>query len=175
MVSDSLIAFKTSILYILGTYVLMLMQLYHQAPRPYWVEPDLRVSDNVCQLSFASPSYHIFNVQFIAAYYVYNILYLYNDRPNKIMIYFSYFLILILTVFVSFSQLFLAQLYAYESLQSSLVTGVYLLIVITFDKEIMTLTEQIGFQKKLSRTYKFYLLFLVISLFIIGTVLMSGM
>jgi hypothetical protein len=91
------------------------------------------------------------------------------------MIYFSYFLILILTVVVSFSQLFLAQLYAYEILQSSLVTGVYLLIVITFDKEIMKLTEQIGFQKKLSRSYKFYLLFLVISLFILGTVLMSGM
>jgi len=28
MVSDCLIAFKTSILYILGTYILMIMQLY---------------------------------------------------------------------------------------------------------------------------------------------------
>ena len=175
MVSDSLLAFKTSILYILGTYILMLMQFYQQEPRPYWVHNDLSVVDNICALSYASPSYHIFNVQFITAYYIYNKFYKYSDSPSMVLIYVSYGLLFGLSLAVGFSQIFLAQLYAYEIIQTTLVTMIYMMILLQFDKEIMQLSEEIGFQKKTSRSYKFYLLFGIMSLFIFAAILISGM
>jgi hypothetical protein len=49
------------------------------------------------------------------------------------------------------------------------------MIVIYFDKEMMKMSEQIGFSKKLSRAYKFYLLFFVMALFLVAAVLISGM
>ena len=52
---------------------------------------------------------------------------------------------------------------------------IYLMIVIYFDKEMMKMSEQIGFSKKLSRAYKFYLLFFVMALFLVAAVLISGM
>ena len=141
MVSDSLIAFKTSILYILGIYVLMLMQFFQQSPRPYWIKDDLPLFQNTCYLSYAGPSYHIFNVQFIPAYFIYNIMYVYNDKPNIVMIYITYGTLIAFNLTVGFCQMFLAQLFAYEIVQTTLVTMIYLMIVIQFDKEIMKMTE----------------------------------
>lgn len=103
MVSDSLISFKTSILYIIGTYLYMIMQFYAQEPRPYWVQSDLQVSDTTCSLSYASPSYHVFNVQFIPAYIIYQLMYKYNDQPKMGMIYFAYGILFVVTVAVGFS------------------------------------------------------------------------
>jgi len=53
-------------------------------------------------------------VQFIPAYFIYNIMYVYNDKPNIVMIYITYGTLIAFSLTVGFSQMFLAQLFAYE-------------------------------------------------------------
>lgn len=43
MGSDSLISFKTTMCYCVGVYLIVMLQLMYQEPRPYWVNGEIDV------------------------------------------------------------------------------------------------------------------------------------
>lgn len=69
LATDSLIAFKSSLLTCFGIYIITFLKLLYKDGRPFWVEPDIKGYN--CSFDFAGPSYHLFILSF---FWVYNLV-----------------------------------------------------------------------------------------------------
>ena len=58
--SDSLIAFKSTLLLCFGLYIMTFLKIIYQSPRPFWVDGDVQSYNSECKFDYASPSTHIF-------------------------------------------------------------------------------------------------------------------
>ena len=174
---DSLLAFKSGLVYCVGIYVVMILKFLHQEPRPFWVTSDVEPIGSHCNLAYASPSVHMFNVVFFQNYIVYQYLWKFigTEKKSSFRMVFLILMSAIWTCLCTLVLLFYANSYIYQSLLSSLYSAIILTLAISFDKEIMNLAENTGFLLKPSRKYKFYLLFASIIMLIIAAMLVSGL
>ena len=69
--SDSLIAFKTTLLYCLGQYLIVFLKLLYESPRPFWNDSKIEAMFEYCDIDFASPSQHMFNLSFFWPYVIF--------------------------------------------------------------------------------------------------------
>ena len=79
--SDCLIAFKSTFLSIIGTYIIMILKFFMEEPRPFWANGDIKSTH--CDLTFASPDRQAFNLMFFWLFVTYQYLWKYNSKPNK--------------------------------------------------------------------------------------------
>ena len=78
MGSDSLIAYKTTMCYCVGFYLITLLQMMYREPRPYWVNKNIDVKAH-CPIDFAMPSKGSFNIVFFMSYICFMQLYKYKS------------------------------------------------------------------------------------------------
>jgi hypothetical protein len=69
--SDSLIAFKTTLLYCMGQYLIVFLKLVYESPRPFWNDGEIKAMFELCDIDFASPSQHMFNMSFFWFYVIF--------------------------------------------------------------------------------------------------------
>ena len=174
MGGDAIIAFKTLNVYTIGMYIQMLIAFLLMEPRPFWVSESIRApfaADGDMQLNYAAPNNHIFNLIFFWFYYLHQTLYKYAEIPHQKLMSILCTIVLAITAIVIFDSWLVGVMYFYQIFISALVTVVYLTACNAFDTEIMSLSMQTGFQKKESRKYKFYLMFLIMAMFLISTII----
>ena len=174
--TDSLLAFKTILLYCLGIYMILITKLIYQEPHPYWVSNQIHLKPLSCEnkLDFACPSEALFNFQFIMGHLVFQYNYKYNVNPSKVIYKVVVALYIVFILGAQMMLMYYGWIYAYQSILSYLFTIVYLAVVIMFDDEIMQICENTGFKKQNSRPLKFQWLFGLILLYLIATFIMSG-
>lgn len=83
--SDSLLAYKTTLCYCLGSFMMTILKLAYAEPRPYWTERSIKTPNNECDFSFGNPTQSTFNFIFFFSYSAYMQLYRYvkvNDRKK---------------------------------------------------------------------------------------------
>ena len=61
---DSLIAFKITFLYCIGIYIMVMLKMMYESPRPFWMSSQIHTYNGLCMFDFGSPSFHIFNLGF---------------------------------------------------------------------------------------------------------------
>ena len=103
LATDSLIAFKTTLLYSFGLFFIVLMKLIYRSPRPFWSDRDIRVYKETCNFDFSSPSTHIFNLAFFYGYSIFMYFVKYTDKVNWALVYFLYSLLVIASSLTIFS------------------------------------------------------------------------
>lgn len=98
LATDSLIAFKTTLLYSFGLFFLILLKLIYKSPRPFWSDKDIRVYRQTCNFDFSSPSTHMFNMTFFYGYSIFMYFINYTDRVNWTLVYLLYTLLVIVSM-----------------------------------------------------------------------------
>lgn len=72
-ISKSLVAFKISVLLLVGNYFVMILKYIYQEPHPFWVTDRIRMNQKSCiHQDYAAPSAFIFNAVLINVLLTYN-------------------------------------------------------------------------------------------------------
>lgn len=64
--SDSLLGYKTSMVTFFGVFIIAIIKLIYQIPRPFWIFGD--VEGKACTMDFSGPSDHAFLATFFYSY-----------------------------------------------------------------------------------------------------------
>lgn len=174
MMSDSLIAFQCSLIYCIGIYIMVLLKLVYESPRPFWMKETIHTYNNQCDFDYGSPSQHVFNLAFFWVYCIFMYFQKYTQVVNKPLIGFLYIGTAITLVAQAFSLWVYGVMYLYQCFVTLLYSLMYFIICVNIDNWIQNKCEQIGFIARKSRKYKFLLLFLCIGLYLAGYILFSG-
>lgn len=75
LATDSFIAFKSTMLYFLGLWIMILLKMLYQSPRPFWVNREVLAYKDMCQFDYANPSLNLFNLWFFYGYAIHMYLY----------------------------------------------------------------------------------------------------
>mmetsp|Transcript_36909 Transcript_36909/g.56517 ORF Transcript_36909/g.56517 Transcript_36909/m.56517 type:complete len:135 (-) Transcript_36909:135-539(-) len=110
---DSLIAFKTSLLYCFGIYVMMILKLLYESPRPFWMKHSIQALGQTCKFDFSSPSTHIFNLCFFWLYSIFMYHQKYTERANKALLSVLYLVFVGVTAFHIFGTVSMGLTYLY--------------------------------------------------------------
>jgi hypothetical protein len=137
LASDSLIAFKSALMYCLGSYLFVMIKVMYQSPRPFWTSTAIDTYQGYCMFDFASPSTHIFNVVFFLNYNIFMYFQKYSSVPNKPLVGCLYCLNAIYLILLSYGMHVFGLLYFYQSAISFLFSFLYLVLCIAFDSEIL--------------------------------------
>lgn len=163
--TDSLIAFKSSILTCFGIYFMTFLKLLYKDGRPFWLSGP--ITGYLCSFDFGGPGYHLFILTF---FWIYNIVMQcmkYSEKVNKPLVGISFFVLLCFSAAICFSGLYTGTIYIYQNVIGALYGLIYLVLCLNFDTEIHRMCEKTGFIVQSSRKYKFYLFFLCIGLFVV--------
>ena len=109
--TDSLIAFKSSLLTCFGIYIMTFLKLLYKDGRPFWVEPDIKGYS--CAFDFAGPAYHLFILTF---FWVYNLVMYcmkYAEEVNLPLIYFLGVMMFLLGIWVIIGGLYTGSIFIY--------------------------------------------------------------
>lgn len=155
---DSLLAFKGSIVTAVGIYFMSFLNLIYKDGRPFWNNSEIK-SENHCVFSFASPSTTCFIVFFFNFYMLIMGRYKYAGEVSQTVNVLLIALILVLNILVYFSGVLNGLTYIYQSVMGTLSAFVYLVLCLTFDKEIHRWCEKTGFILQSSRLRKFQTFF----------------
>ena len=71
LISDSLLSYKTTLCYCLGSYMMTVLKLIYHEPRPYWTNTEIKVAMNECDFSYGNPTQATFNFIFFFTYSAY--------------------------------------------------------------------------------------------------------
>lgn len=75
LATDSFIAFKSTMLYFLGLWIMILLKMLYQSPRPFWVNRNVLAINDMCNFDYANPSLNLFNLWFFYGYAIHMYLY----------------------------------------------------------------------------------------------------
>lgn len=175
LADDSLLAFKGALVYSVGVYIVMMMKLIMQDPRPYWQEQTIRLTAEYCDLAYAHPSTYVFNSVFFWSYTIYMRFWKFSPTQSKLAISLLY-----VVLFVCFGVQVLAMalfglLYPHQAFLTAFYSVIYLIAVVSFDQEIMQFSEGAGFLTHSSRKAKFQVLFYALFLFVVASGIVAGM
>jgi hypothetical protein len=151
---DSLLAFKGAFLLCSGFFMLTALTMLIKDGRPFW-NNDVVVPFGHCLFDFASPSDTTFVSTFFWLYMLINVRFKYTSNPNKCLNALLVFAIIILNVWSFFNGAANGVNYIYQSLIGVFSAFVYLVLCMTFDKEIHRWCEKTGFILHSSRVKKF--------------------
>lgn len=114
VIADSLIAFKTTLLYCFGLFFITVLKMFYQSPRPFWVDPSIKVLfQSSCNFDYGSPSTHVFNLLFFYGYSIFMYFLKYSENINWPVIYFLYTVLVMFTVIVIYAHYLFGNLYLY--------------------------------------------------------------
>ena len=69
--ADPFISFKTTILYFIGRCIIIVLKLVYVAPRPFWLNRNIRTYQYTCKFNFAHPSVTTYNLTFFYGYSIF--------------------------------------------------------------------------------------------------------
>ena len=136
---DSLIAFKANLVYCIGIFMITVLRLLYQSPRPFWSDGDISVinaSYGLCDFTFANPNDNIFNVFFYYFYTLYMYFVRYTTKPNWCMVYLVSGLNLLAACLLTYADYIFGITYLYQAGITLLYSIAYLLLCINFDMEL---------------------------------------
>lgn len=166
--TDSLIAFKSSILTCFGIYFITFLKLLYKDGRPFWLNKYVEGYD--CQFDFAGPAYHLYIITFFWTYNIIMYQMKYAEKINNTLVYSMFGALGILTVWIIIAGLYTGTIFIYQNVIGMLYGLIFLVLCLNFDREIHRMCEKTGFIVQSSRKYKFYLFFLCIGLFMVALV-----
>lgn len=166
--TDSLIAFKSSILTCFGIYLITFLKLLYKDGRPFWINADIVGYD--CSFDFSGPGYHLYMITFFWLYNIIMYCMKYTENVNTILVYSLFTLLGAMGIWIIIAGLYLGTIYIYQNVIGSLYGVIFLVLCMNFDTEIHRMCEKTGFIVQSSRKYKFYLFFLCIGLFVIAMI-----
>jgi hypothetical protein len=168
--TDSLIAFKGAFLTCMGLFFLSLLNIFFKDPRPFWTSPLIKDNSH-CYFDFGSPDAELFILTFYYSYIV--IMYRFKFSSENSSKFVSGLLVFLLVACIGgayFSGIANGVTYLHQSLTSQLFGFCYLVICLTFDREIHGLCEKSGFVLKSSRSKKFKLFFICLAMWVTLTI-----
>lgn len=171
--TDSLLAFKSLILYTFGLYIMIFLKIMYNSPRPFWVNSEVNTFNGACKFDFASPSVHIFSVIFFWSYNIFNYQVKYVRETNRKLVTFLIILVACVTITNLIIMMLFGLLYIYQGVITFLYSLTYLVFCINFENEIFNLCEKIGFIIRTSRRFKFHLMFICIGLLLLQLLISS--
>lgn len=143
-----------------GIFCLSFLNLLYGDGRPYWNVSTITPYGQ-CMFSFSSPCQQTFSALFFPAYKIIMSRYKYSAETNKYVNAVLIILVVILNLMIYLAGVVNGTNYIYQSAMGSLSAFVYLVICLTFDKEIHRWCEKTGFIILSSRYRKFKTLFAV--------------
>ncbi len=168
LMTDSLLAFKSSMLFGFGIYIITFLKLIYKDGRPFWIDDDVKAY--YCAFDFSGPSYHMFILTFLYPYLaiLYWMKYSTTVYAKTVILFFIF--VAVFAVWTCVGGLYLGIVYLYQNFIGTLYGIIFLVLCLNFDTEIHRLCESTGFIVQSSRKYKFYLFFLCIGLFILAVI-----
>jgi hypothetical protein len=152
--ADSLLAFKGAVMQAVGIFIVSFLSIIYKDGRPFWNSAEI-VSYEHCVFSFASPSINSFNCFFFCAYKFIMSRRKYAGQTSTVTDGILIVLMIVANASVYVAGLVNGLTYLYQSAMGTLTAFVYLVIVLTFDKEIHRWCEKTGFILQSSRVRKF--------------------
>jgi hypothetical protein len=168
LATDSLIAFKSSLLTCFGIYIITFLKLLYKDGRPFWVENNIKGYS--CSFDFAGPSYHLFIMMFFWAYNLVMYCMKYAEEVNYTVVYGLGVFIFFMSCWIIVGGLYTGSIFIYQGIIGALYGLIYLVLCMNFDTEIHRMCEKTGFIVQSSRKYKFYLFFMCIGLFVVSLI-----
>ena len=166
LVADSLLAFKGALVTAIGIFTVSFLNMIYKDGRPFWNSDQIQ-SYNHCVFSFASPSMNSFNAFFFCSYKYIMSRKKYAGETSTVVNYILIFFIVTINVMVYIAGVINGLTYLYQSIMGTLTGFVYLVIVLTFDKEIHRWCEKAGFIRQSSRVRKFNAFFGCLGAFVL--------
>ena len=154
LAGDSLLAFKGSIVTCIGLFWLAFLNIIYKDGRPFWNSAEI-ISFGYCKFGFSSPSVTAFVAFFFLTYTLIQVRYKYAAETSNVVNWILITLIVLLNLLTYFAGLLNGLTYLYQSIMGLLTAFVYLVLVLTFDKEIHRWCEKAGFILQSSRLRKF--------------------
>ena len=128
-------------------------------------------------MTYASPDINTINSSFLITYSVFNHTYLYVSKSERSLtptiVVCS--LIAVLQTFYAVLEMLFGLNYFSHYIVTVMVEVVIICVLVGIDKELMRLAEKLAFLQQPSRTYKFYALFLCLSLFLVAVAMGAGL
>lgn len=143
LTTDSLIAFKSSILTCFGFYIITFLKLLYKDGRPFWVETD--VKGYACAFDFSGPSYHLYTITFFWAYNIIMYCMKYAEEVNKWLVYSLFTALFLFGSWVSIAGLYTGSIFFYQNIIGMLYGLIFLVLCMNFDTEIHRMCEKTGF------------------------------
>ena len=104
LAADSLIAFKTTLLYCFGLFLITVLKMFYLSPRPFWVDPQIKVLfESSCNFDYGSPTTHLFNLLFFYGYSIFMYFLKYSENINWPLVYVLYSVLTIVSFFVMYA------------------------------------------------------------------------
>ena len=133
LATDSFIAFKTTVLYFFGLWMIILLKMMYESPRPFWVDIRVQVFKGQCSFDYASPSTHLYNLWFFYGYSIFMYLYKYTADINYCLLYSAYTVLAVMIILTSFGMYVFGILFIYQSIVSILYSLTFNILCINFD------------------------------------------
>ena len=134
LATDSFIAFKSTMLYFSGLWLMILLKQMYQSPRPFWVDPKVKVLVDECKTNYGSPSSHLYNLWFFYGYCIHMYLYKYRAEVNYKLLYSALAILAVLIIILLFSLFVQGTLFIYQSIISILFSVSFNILCINFDQ-----------------------------------------
>lgn len=164
--TDTQIAFQSMFLYGIGELIIEFLKVIYFGSRPYWDSSEVAVYRRECVLDFSMPSTIEFSIMF---YWVYLLIQFYKvGYLSQAWASILGFIWLFLSVIIKLARLLFGTQYLFQIVITDLYAITYLVLCLTFEKDIVWFTESLGFDLIKSRELKFRVMFWLIGVFIIN-------
>lgn len=109
--TDSLIAFKSSIMTCFGIYIITFLKLLYKDGRPFWINPDIIGYE--CAFDFAGPGYHLYTLTFFWAYNIIMYCMKYSEKVNNTLVYSLFGVLAVMGIWITIAGLYNGTIYIY--------------------------------------------------------------
>ena len=135
LISDSLIAFKTSMVYCFGLYMIVILKLFYESPRPFWNSTEIVTFEGYCDFDFASPGNHVFSLCFFWTYtiFMYFQKYIEENKINYKLVVSLYSVLGVMTLLTFYGTFLFGVVYIYQNIVSLLYSITFFIIIVNFD------------------------------------------
>jgi len=109
--TDSLIAFKSSIMTCFGIYLITFLKLLYKDGRPFWINADIIGYE--CMFDFAGPAYHLYMITFFWLYNIIMYCMKYSENVNKPLVIILFTALGLIGVWIIIGGLYNGTIYIY--------------------------------------------------------------
>lgn len=149
MLTDTLIVFRSFVLYTVGNSIFGMIKLIYMANRPFWVKSTVVIYNGQCHFDYSMPAIDIFNTLFLWMYLATE--FYRNGYYSNGVKYVLYVFIIIFTGAHIFAKYLFGLVYLYHQFITILLTIAYLTLTLVWENEILKWCEDIGFDYVKSR------------------------
>eukprot|EP01017_Pseudomicrothorax_dubius_P040544 TRINITY_DN6357_c0_g1_i1.p1 TRINITY_DN6357_c0_g1~~TRINITY_DN6357_c0_g1_i1.p1 ORF type:complete len:432 (+),score=105.25 TRINITY_DN6357_c0_g1_i1:146-1441(+) len=166
---DAIFALKLLYMHMIGAYVVVILELLYQDPRPFWV--DENVVTSVCSNTFAEPAFSVFNILFIVYYYDHIWRTVNEDMERPWWYYVVHALFALLMIGFGFSLFLNGQNFINQMLTSVFFFILFYFVLRALDEKIDQLIMKSTVQVEQSKAYVFYWLLGILLAVVVGSII----